>query len=63
VPQRTSGGQGQVITFFMTFFDTPLTTPSNGRFWVMTRVISGNNEVTKLPKMKIVMAPKGDLGI
>jgi hypothetical protein len=44
-PQWTSGGQGQVITFSMTFFVTPLITASNGRFLVMAWVIRGNNEV------------------
>jgi hypothetical protein len=53
-PQRTSGRQGQVNTYFMTFFMTsfvtPLITASNGRFWVMTWVIRGSNEVMKTPQ-------------
>jgi hypothetical protein len=47
----TSGGHG------LPFFVTLLYTRSIGRFCVMTRVTRGNNEVTKLPKMKILMTP------
>jgi hypothetical protein len=28
----------------------------DGRFWVLTRVIRGNNEIMTLPKLKILMS-------